>query len=71
MTIKQDYDLFTDVWRLYRKYSEQPVINWDVVVEEVDTLQARYKTVLCKDLLLAALYELERKDKDEERRNEN
>ena len=71
MAIKQEYELFTAVWRLYRKYSEQPVIDWDKVVEEVDTLQARYKTVLCKDLLLAALCELERKDKDEERRNEN
>lgn len=50
-----------NVWRFYRKYYEQPAIEWDMDVKEVDALQAKYQTEICEDLLLVALYELERK----------
>ena len=73
MTIKQDYEAFTAVWRLYRKYSEEPITEfyWDAVVGEVDVIQTRHPTELCRNLLIAVLEDLERKDKRDKKRIEN
>ena len=65
MEIKEAYEMFSSIWRLYRKYSEKPITEryWDVVIGEVDVIQSEYPTDLCKNLLVAVLGELERKEK--------
>ena len=73
MKIKEAYEMFSSIWRLYRKYSEKPITEryWDVVIGEVDVIQTRHPTELCRNLLIAVLEDLERKDKRDKKRIEN
>lgn len=59
----QEYDLFSDVWRLFRKYykvSEEQEY-WNDLLREVHEVEKKHNSKLCIDLLIAIVTELERK----------
>lgn len=61
--VVQEYDLFSDVWRLFRKYykvSEEQEY-WNDLLREVHEVEKKHNSKLCIDLLIAIVTELERK----------
>lgn len=61
--LKQKYDMFTDTWKLYRKYANVQDTNeyWDSLVNESRAVSKKYGQ--CKfiiDLVLAVINEFER-----------
>ncbi|MDQ9757573.1 hypothetical protein RFZ45_01155, partial [Acinetobacter baumannii] len=67
MTLEEDYKMFSDLWKLYRKYREVRVDNeyWQDLIKDTDKVYEKYQTVLCKRLLLEVLDEFERRFKNE------
>ena len=60
------YNIFTDVWKLYKKYADVRPDDeyWENVVNETNTLAQKYDNGrLCRDLMLAVMSELGRKSK--------
>lgn len=62
MTIKEDYEMFSDIWKFYRKYREVKDDGdyWKQLINEADMICRKYNTRLCKSLLLDVLDEVER-----------
>lgn len=61
------YHIFTDVWKLYRKYADAKEDGryWEELAFEAGVIAKRYgNSKLCRDLLIAVLLELERKGKE-------
>ena len=54
MTLEEDYNMFSDLWRFYRKYREVRADNeyWQDLIKDTDKIYAKYQTKLCKRLLL-------------------
>lgn len=65
--LKRYYDMFTDSWRFFKKYSEVKDTDeyWEVVVNESGAISRKYgKCKIIINLVLAALTELERISKE-------
>ena len=61
-----EFQYFGDVWTFFKKYYHvRPDDDyWDAVVEEGSSIVQKYNNLpLCKDLVLAVISELERKEK--------
>lgn len=61
--LKRKYDMFTDCWRLFKKYKDVKDSDeyWEAVVNESNAISKKYNE--CKfiiDLVLAVITELER-----------
>lgn len=66
MDIKKYYELFTDLWRLFKKYSSQDHSEsfWKLYAEDVKALDNKYEHLeLFRNLALAVTKELERIEK--------
>lgn len=73
MAIRTVFSLFCDSWNLYRKYilTELNEKDLDAFTEEVDKIFRKYdRTPIAKDLLLAVINEVERKEKSNANRSE-
>jgi RNA:NAD 2'-phosphotransferase (TPT1/KptA family) len=59
----KEYDLFSDVWRLFRKYYNISADQeyWNDLLREVHEIENKHNSKLCIDLLIAIVAELERK----------
>ncbi|MBD5521219.1 MAG: hypothetical protein HDR03_08380 [Lachnospiraceae bacterium] len=65
--LKAVYGMFTDAWKLYKKYADvqQEDEYWESLIAEADAIAKKHQNnKLCRDLILAAMSELERKSKD-------
>lgn len=66
--LKAVYGMFTDAWKFYKKYAgvrQADVFTWDALVSEADAMTKKYRNnQLCRDLILAAMSELERRSKE-------
>ena len=65
--LKRVYNLFTDVWRFYKKYSDVKDTDeyWEEAVDESSALSKKYgECKLAIALVLAVIDELERKAKE-------
>ena len=63
--LKAVYNIFTDVWKLYKKYADVRTDDeyWEKVVNESDEIAKKYGNGrLCRDLILAVIAEFERKN---------
>ena len=62
MSVKEDYEMFSDIWKFYRKYREVKDDGdyWKQLINEADMIYHKYNTQLCKSLLLDVLDEFER-----------
>lgn len=61
-----EFQYFGDVWTFFKKYYHvRPDDSyWEAVVEESSAIVQKYNNLpLCKDLVLAVIGELERKEK--------
>lgn len=62
------YGMFTDCWKLYKKYigiQQAEDIRWEQFVSESDLIAKRYNNSrFVRDLLLATTQELERQSKE-------
>lgn len=63
--IKEQYAMFSDIWRLYKAYVNHIPDQWEEVLQRVDELTKRYNTEFCYSLAHAVLVEFERMDKNE------
>lgn len=64
--MKVEFSYFGDVWNFFKKYYEvRPDDDyWDAVVSEGGAIVQKYSNLpLCKDLVLAVIDELGRKEK--------
>lgn len=63
--IKRDYDMFSDLWRFYKAHCEVKENDsyWQEVVREAGALYKKYKTELCKSLVLDIVNDFERTSK--------
>ena len=60
--LKQAYDMFTAMWRFYRKYACETRTDdfWEAVDKEANNLRLQFPGTLCERLLLAMVDEFER-----------
>lgn len=63
--LKKVYGMFTDAWKFYKKYADvQQSDDWNPLVAEADMITKKYQNnQLCRDLIVAAVGELERRSK--------
>lgn len=62
--LKQYHEIFTDVWRLFRKYSDLDESEqfWENYVGDVEWLEKKhYESVLFQELVLAVTKELQKR----------
>lgn len=72
--LKKGYDVFSDVWRFYKKFMDvqQSDEYWEAVVVEADAIAEKYQdNKLLRGLILAAVEELERKSKEIQKMPQN
>lgn len=66
--LKKVYGMFTDTWKFYKKYAgiqQSEDARWQQLIDESDSIAKSYgNSRLIRDLLLAAVSELERKSKE-------
>ncbi len=64
--LREYYNIFTDCWKLFKKYAEQDPIEWQDLAKEIRNLRIKYKEnkLLC-DILLAIYREIERLEKNQ------
>lgn len=67
MDIKKYYELFTDLWRLFKKHSSpdhrEPF--WKLYAEDVKTLDSKYEqSELFRNLVLAVTKEIMKIERD-------
>ncbi len=69
--LKKVYGMFTDVWKLYRRFADIQQLEgegWQQFVHESDVIAKRYNNGrLIRDLLLETTQELERQSKNVEK----
>ena len=61
MDIKKYYELFTDLWRLFKKYSspDHSESFWKLYAEDVKTLDSKYEhSELFRSLVVAVTKEI-------------
>ncbi|OYO76067.1 hypothetical protein CG709_16445, partial [Lachnotalea glycerini] len=64
--IPEIFNMFGDVFTLLKKYY-MPESNdefWEQLKAEVDVIYSKYKTQLCKDILLAIANDIDRRYKE-------
>lgn len=63
--VKQEFEMFAEVWNTFKRLL--PVENteewWDTATKEMGKIYESRKTPLCKDVVLAIIYEFERRGK--------
>ena len=66
MTERQAYEMFSDLWRLNKKYREpeEDQDYWDRLTMAVVSLCQKYPVKLCEDIVLSIVNELERRSKE-------
>lgn len=67
MDIKKYYELFTDLWRLFKKYSspDHSELFWKLYAEDVKALDSKYEhSELFRNLALAATKEITKIEKE-------
>ncbi len=72
--LKKVYGMFTDAWKLYKKYADvqQSDEYWESLIAEADTIAKKYQNdKLCRDLIIAAMSELEGKSKEIQKMPQN
>lgn len=64
--IRDIYNMFTDIWKLYRKYYNRLNTDddWEAVIEEVGATNKKYNTLFCRELLVCLLNEFDRLEKE-------
>lgn len=69
--LKRVYGMFTDCWKLYKKFAgiqQTEDIRWEQLVSESDTIAKTYgNNKFVRSLLLATTQELERQSKEVEK----
>lgn len=66
-TVQLDYNLFTDLWRVFKRYSTQYPVDWPMLVDEISQLNT---SDFAGQMIQAILTELERREKDEKIKRE-
>ena len=62
MTDEEYYRIYTDCWRLFRKYMHPVSADeyWQRFLDDVREIHDRYQNEFCKDLLLNIMDEVDR-----------
>lgn len=65
--MKTEFAYFGEIWKLFKKYYyvRQEYSYWERLIEDAGAINQKYQCELCKDLILAVVNELERKEKSQ------
>lgn len=68
-----EFAFFGEVWTFFKKYyfPRPDESYWSDLVEESAQINEKYHCDLCRDLLIAVVKELQRREKEMENRKEN
>lgn len=72
--LKTVWGMFADTWKFYKKYADvqQEGEYWEALIAEADVIVKKYQNnKLCRDLIIAAMLELERKSKEIQKMPQN
>ena len=60
MAFREVYNLFVDVWELYRKYSARRLddAECEAMAQEADAINEKYQSDLAKDMLVSVIREV-------------
>lgn len=60
MAFREVYNLFVDVWELYRKYGARRLddAECEAVTREADAINEKYQSDLAKDMLVSVIREV-------------
>lgn len=62
--MKLEFAYFGEIWVFFKKHYEiKQSDDWEVVMADAAAINQKYHCPLCKDLILAVLDELERKNR--------
>lgn len=65
--MKTEFSIFTDIWNFFKKFYfiEDNDAFWSSVISEAESINEKYKdNKFCRDLILASLSEMERRNKE-------
>lgn len=70
--LKKKYEIFCDIWKLYKDHAKKSVQEWDweEILSDVDRLTKQYNCELCYALCHAVLEEFERMETGMNRKEE-
>ncbi len=77
MNTEQDFRIFTDLWRLYRKYAALPdnysdQDGWAALINDINVIDRRYSgSLLARKMLLMIADVLEEKSKSARQKDGN
>ena len=65
----EEFEMFRDYWKMLEENwgVEDSEAYWNKVIEDTDAFYRKYETEFSKELALALINELERKEKDEKK----
>ncbi|MBM6803286.1 hypothetical protein H6B07_11585 [Mediterraneibacter glycyrrhizinilyticus] len=65
----EEFEMFRDYWKMLEENwgVEDSEAYWNKVIEDTDAFYRKYDTEFSKELALALINELERKEKDEKK----
>lgn len=65
----EEFEMFRDYWKMLEENwgVEDSEAYWNKVIEDTDAFHRKYDTEFSKELALALINELERKEKDEKK----
>ena len=60
MAFREVYNLFVDVWELYRKYGARRLddAEFEAMTREADAINEKYQSDLAKDMLVSVIREV-------------
>lgn len=70
MSIQEDFQMFSDIWRFYKEYAvkvpktaDNEVVAkfYQEIVKNTGILAKKYNTELCKELIIAIVKEFDRR----------
>ena len=70
--MQMEYKMFSDIWKLFKVFykTSDGEEYWNDLLRDAHEIEDRYGNDLCKDILLAIIIELERKQiKEREERS--
>lgn len=62
--MRRYWEAYTDAWRLFQRFSRpsEDSAFWDALIEESRRLDEKHNTRLCRELLIATVNEVERRE---------
>ena len=68
MEVRQVYEMFSELWKFYKRYAEikdDDEISWFNLCNEATRIRKKYQTDFCDGLILPIVSELSKRSEDQ------